>query len=378
MIGQRWGAVTLLGVMAAGYGCARDGRDAQRQFLVRSWDAYKDGYISADGYVLDSSRHDGEVTSEGQAYALVRASWMRDEAMFSHVLRWTEARLRRPDGLYSWRWSPKRGGQVLDPNTASDADQEIAFALILGSHVFRQPAYLRRAREILRAVRTVEGIAVGSAWFPSAGNWAVQERIVNLSYFVPYAYPYFVRADPEGQWDRVVDVGYSLVSHTLELPGVRLIPDFMLVGDDGAVQLLPAGSSLSRDFSFDAMRIFWRVAVDCRVHRRMRACADPVGARALAGLLARDGAIFTRYRVDGVVLDRRESLSFYGSALPLLLIHAPALGQSVFSERMSPEALTPLLPRRDRYYDLNWIWFGLAAADGLIADRTPPPAAVIR
>ena len=25
-----------------------------------------------------------------------------------------------------------------------------------------------------------------------------------------------------------------------------------------------------------------------------------------------------------------------------------------------------------RYYDANWTWFGLAAADGLLEARTPP------
>ena len=37
-------------------------------------------------------------------------------------------------------------------------------------------------------------------WFPTAGNWANNERLVNLSYFLPYAYPEFDKLDPEGQW----------------------------------------------------------------------------------------------------------------------------------------------------------------------------------
>jgi len=28
-----------------------------------------------------------------------------------------------------------------------------------------------------------------------------------------------------------------------------------------------------------------------------------------------------------------------------------------------------VLAASDRYYDLNWIWFGIAAEDGLIAER---------
>ena len=112
---------------------------SEREFLTASWETYRRLYIDADGYVLDRTRNDGEVTSEGQAYALLRAAWMDDPATFDRVFAWTERHLRRPDGLYSWRWSPRGGGALLDVNSAADADQDIAFALILGSIHF-QPA----------------------------------------------------------------------------------------------------------------------------------------------------------------------------------------------------------------------------------------------
>ena len=136
---------------------------------------------------------------------MLRAIWMRDEDAFDRSFRWTEQHLKRPDGLYSWLWTPAAGGKILDANTAADADQEIAFALILGSQVFLDPQMLVRARQILLAIRQNEKIEVGPGWFPAAGNWAVSQRIVNLSYFVPYAYPYFARIDPEGRWETAIE-----------------------------------------------------------------------------------------------------------------------------------------------------------------------------
>jgi hypothetical protein len=35
------------------------------------------------------------------------------------------------------------------------------------------------------------------------------------------------------------------------------------------------------------------------------------------------------------------------------------------------DALDHLMRVDDRYYDANWAWFGLAAADGILARRTP-------
>lgn len=306
---------------------------------------------------------------------LLRAVWMRDHEIFARVFQWTEAHLRRADGLYSWRWRPGGGteGQVLDPNTATDADEDVAFALVLASHAFGRPEYLERARSLVRAIRTVERLDLPGAWIPSAGNWAAQERIVNLSYFSPYAYPYFARVDPDGDWLSALRAGYDLVARTRQLPGARLIPDFFHVNPDGRIELLEGNGTMSSDFSFDAMRTFWRVALDCRLHQRMRACADPVDSNVLVTLLARDGAIFTRYRIDGTVVDRGESLSFYGAILPSLSDHSPQVANAIMAERLSGPVLRELLGRADRYYDANWVWFGLALHDGLILERTPAP-----
>ena len=41
--------------------------------------------------------------------------------------------------------------------------------------------------------------------------------------------------------------------------------------------------------------------------------------------------------------------------------------------RLGPDALEALLVAPDRYYDHNWVWFGLALDRGLIEERTPPP-----
>ena len=359
-----------LGVAILGCGACAPRQPPRAPFLERAWDAYKPTYLHADGYVLDPSRGGGETTSEGQGYALLRAAWLEDEPTFQRVFDWTERHLRRPDGLYSWRWTPNDGGLVLDPNTASDADQEIAFSLILAARAFGRPELVDRARELLRAIRRHESIQVGGGWFPAAGNWALADRIVNLSYFLPYAYPYFSRIDPEGDWQAATQTGYRLIASVLRRPGVRLVPDFITVSESGEPGSLPERVGLSGDFTSDAMRLYWRVAVDCQLHQRTNACADPLGAKELTALLARDGRLFTKYASDGSPLERSESVSFYAIALPFLLTHAPAAAQAVRAQRLTPSVLDGVMASTDRDHDANWVWFGLAAADDVIRDRT--------
>ena len=367
-------AVMALSLAAA---CGRPStEDASRDFLRSAWASYKQSYITADGNVIDRDRGGGQTTSEGQGYAMLRAAWMGDAATFSRTFQWSEQHLKRPDGLYSWLWDPAGQGKVIDANTASDADQEIALALVIGSQVFDDPRLLARARELVRAIRQHERVEMEGGWFPAAGNWAVAGRIVNLSYFLPYAYPYFARIDPAGNWEVVTERGYHLIVDTLKRPATRLIPDFMTVTPEGRPGALPAGTGLSDDFSSDALRIYWRVAVDCRLHKTPRACADPLGVGQLNAMLARDGGLFTKYSVDGTPIERIASSSFYGAALPFLLIHAPAAGAAVRNTHLSAAALRPVTTEANRYFDANWTWFGLAAADGLIESATPAVEAI--
>ncbi len=335
------------------------------------WTVYKEAYVEPEGFVLD--RRLSRVTSEGQGYALLRAAWSNDPETFGRVFRWTEDNLRREDGLFAWLWDPNAERRVLDWNTATDADQEIALALILAAHNFERSDYRARAAELLRAIREREVIPVGDRWFPAAGNWAVEERIVNLSYFLPYAYPYFERVDPDEGWEQASALGYELLAAATAGPETILVADFARVLQDGTVAPLPEDSALSRDHSYDAMRIHWRVSVDCLLHQRPVACSDPSGLATLLELHGRDGTIFTRYRIDGVPLDRDLSLSFYGSILPAVRLGRPEGIDSLVSDRLSDEAIETLRPARNRYYDHNWVWFGLAAADGTIERRTPRP-----
>jgi cellulose synthase (UDP-forming)/endoglucanase len=189
---------------------------------------------------------------------------------------------------------------------------------------------------------------------------------VNLSYFVPYAYPYFARVDPDGRWNSVTEQGYELIAKARQR--ARLIPDFMAINSAGEIISLPADSGLSADFSSDAMRIYWRVAVDCELHHQPKACADSLGAGQLTSMLARDGVLFTRYALDGSPLERVESYSFYGAALPFLARHAPATQHSLEARQLSAPVVWRLLSEPNRYFDANWVWFGLAAVNGAIAE----------
>jgi hypothetical protein len=261
----------------------------------------------------------------------------------------------------------------VDPNSATDGDLEIAWAYLLAAQVFQDEELSARGETILRAVRRASALPVQGGWFPAAGDWAVAERIANLSYFLPYAHPWFAMADPEGDWDRVTEVGYDLIRRFRDEPGRRLPPAFFRLEPSGSTAPLATDSELETDFSFDAIRLFWRVEADCRITGRRPACSDPVGVAEALEVLVEDDGIVSRYAPDGTPLTDAQSPTFYAALLAPARRYAPNVARDLLAPRLAPGALAALLEARDRYYDHNWVWFGIALDRGLIEARTPSP-----
>ena len=197
------------------------------------------------------------------------------------------------------------------------------------------------------------------------------ERVINISYFAPYAYPYFARLDPQGNWDQARSASYAVLAKIPAISPSGLPPNFAVLDAQGTLSPIQGKAGLDSDFSYDAVRTYWRVALDCRLLSNPSACADPARSGAIAGLIARDGRLYACYSLEGKQKSDVESTSFYGATLPALEQFHPSLARAIRDDKLSPRRLTPILSDPNRYYDLNWIWFGLAAADGLINERTP-------
>jgi endo-1,4-beta-D-glucanase Y len=262
--------------------------------------------------------------------------------------------------------------RVLDANSATDGDIDIAYALAMASVVFERPAYARQARDIVRAIRTRASIPTTAGWFPSAGNWAQDERVINLSYFYPYALPWFERLDPGAGWDATRTLGDALVRQALDAGPGALPADFNVLTTDGALQPLPEGHPLSRLFSYDAIRISWRLEMACQLGKDAPACRlSEALVERLRILEERDGRLVTQYTVNGVARNTEESTSFHAAFLPAFTRAAPDVARRWRATHLGRDAIDALMQADDRYYDANWAWFGLAAADGVLEARTP-------
>ncbi len=117
------------------------------------WQTFKTLYISSDGRAIDASTASQITTSEGQSYAMLLALAANDRAVFAQLLQWTENNLAKGDlgkTLPAWQWgrNTHQQWQVLDDNSASDADVWLAYSLSEAGRLWREPRYTQLAQAL--------------------------------------------------------------------------------------------------------------------------------------------------------------------------------------------------------------------------------------
>lgn len=352
------------------------------EVLKQSWDAYRQRFIQADGRVIDWEQN-GRTVSEGQAYAMLRAVFADDPATFAQTLKWAEDNLRRVDpqsgqpldSLWAWKWGQSDQGSwgVLDANFASDADLDAVTALILASRRWNRPEYLDLARtklEDLWEFSTVTASPDGTQRYFLPGPVAAFRpqppvAYLNPSYLAPYAFRLFAQIDPERDWLSLVESSYEVLEKSNQLSTVNLPSDWVALNlETGEFQSPPIQSRLRSTYSFDAYRVWWRVALDAVWFNEPRAEAFLQNHLAhLQTLWQTKQAIPARISLRGTATARYEATSQYAMLYPAFQIIEPTIAEELWQQKLLPTYKNGIWDNDSAYYVQNLAWLGLFPAD---------------
>jgi endoglucanase len=220
-----------------------------------SAEAFFDRYVDQTGRVV---RHDqgSDTVSEGQAYAMLLAVALEDQARFRVVWKWTKDKLQRDDRLFSWHWD----SGVTDEEPAADADLDIARALVLAGHRFDHPAWTTQAVAVGRAILRHETASVAGKriLLPNPSADQAPPLMFNASYVSPVATQQLFEASGDHRWKSVESGSRALMK---TLTDDQLPPDWVVLQADGSVRT-------STQFGFDAVRVPIRHAESCVVEDR--------------------------------------------------------------------------------------------------------------
>ncbi len=351
--------------------------------LTRTWESYKQHFIE-DGRVIDPARN-GATTSEGQSYALLRAVYMNDRATFDAVWRWSQNNLQRPeDALFAWLWGQRQDGSwgVLDDSGATDADQDIALALLFADRRWNEPVYADAARPILRDIWAYKTEVWQNQRVLLAGNWAQSQyqngtMVINPSYFAPYAYRIFAQADPDRTWLELVDSSYLILDKIQTDPGwggqANLVPNWVRLDvTTGALKPFEEIPD-STQYGFDAMRVPWRIAIDWLWFQDVQAHNFLQNFHFLSDEFMAKQQLAAVYNLNGSPAVAYESVSTYGTLLPSLLVSGDTeIAQQIFDEhlvnRLRDDNNGIYWEQPDNYYAQNWAWFSAAVMTGTFAN----------
>lgn len=371
----------LLGLVIIGYILYRNSPFANttRLFssyalLHSSWEKYKQKFINQDGRVVDFNQNQ-ITTSEGQSYALLRSVWTDDKKTFDFVWGWTQKNLQRTDGLFGWQWGKKPdGGYGILPNggnnPATDADEDIALALILASHRWHQQNYQDQAKKILTSVWNEETATASGKRYLIAGPWANGDTsiVINPSYFAPYEWRIFAKVDITHQWNSLIDPAYALLTtagkQTLDKSNaVGLPPDWITLDKKTGVLSPPNQDDFTTNYSFDAMRVPWRIAVDYEWNKNNQAktyLENSFGF--LKDTYEKDNTLVSGYSHDGLPLQQNEIPVMYATALGYFVVAAPQDAQKIYQQKIIQLYSNDNGTFKEDlgYYDQNWLWFGAA------------------
>ena len=359
--------------------------------LKNTWESYEDRFIR-DGRVIDP-KSGGLTTSEGQAYAMLRAVYVDDEEAFDEIWGWTQQNLQEPgdNSLLAWRYGETEDGTqgVTDFSTATDADTDAALALLFASKQFDDPAYEREALNILDDVWEVETISdiAGYDRVLVAGDWARGEGttarpVVNPSYLSPYAYKIFADADPSHDWEALVDSSYGIlqgIQASPELGGeAGVVPNWVSIDPEtGTPDAADLEGLPTDEFSYDATRVPWRISLDHLWFGDERALEVMEGLSLPRQQIQDEGRLFASYGLGGEPTANYEATSAYAGVLPGLLVGGdPAVAHEVFAEKIlgayntaGPEVRGAYWGEDpDDYYNQNMAWFATAVMDGSMSN----------
>ncbi|WP_225886982.1 glycosyl hydrolase family 8 [Nodosilinea nodulosa] len=351
----------------------------QNDLLIESWQAYRDRFIQTDGRVIDREDSDRTV-SEGQAYAMLRAVAINDPATFDRTYSWAKNNLARvndagepTDLLWAWKWGqrPDNSWGTLDANFATDADIDAATALVLAAQRWSCPQYLDEARALLADIWEYGTVALPDGTRQLIPGPAEAFRlepgqiILNPSYFAPASFRLFAQIDPDHDWNSLIDSGYTMLNDLADISSTGLPPDWIAYNPTtGTYRQLPLDYPLQSRYSFDAFRVWWRIAQDAAWFDEPRAQAY-LEARTpeLIRRWQQNGRLPARLTLDGGAEASFEATAHYAMLYPALLRVDAAIADDILRQKLQPVYKDGFWDSDTAYYTQNLAWFGLLPLD---------------
>ena len=235
------------------------------------YDSWKSTFVvsATPGLRVKRPENSNDTVSEGMGYGMLAAVYVGDQTTFDGLWAFTKAHLDQY-GLMNWHLNSDATTASGGAGSATDADEDIAFALLMASDQWKGGTYLADGVAMVKAIRQNELFTDGS--IQNGDTWS-STNALNIDYFSPAYYRVFAKATNDNYWvAAVIEKGYG---HLAGLTGTAgLVPNSTNIQNStDPSNCNTTGHTCDLKYGYDACRMPWRIAMDYCWNNEPRALA---------------------------------------------------------------------------------------------------------
>jgi endo-1,4-beta-D-glucanase Y len=331
------------------------------------------GHLRVKRTPTDGGLDMGSTVSEGIGYGMLIAVYMNDQQLFDELWKYEQQWLSK-FGLMDW-YIDAAGSKRLGEGAASDADEDMAFALLMadrqwGGSGSLDKSYLNVAKGQISNMWDHE-IHEGKLLKPG-DSWNLQDpwTLVNVSYFAPSYYRAFAAASGNMGWIDVVSTSYDTLENSLNAMNGNTTNGLVPAWSTSAGA--PTGAAFMgapTNYQYDSCRTPFRIGVDYCVNAEPRAKSYAAKtSQFFAGIGA--AHIVDGYELNGTAKAQNnsgQSAAFVGPATVGAMTDA---AYSALLEQGYTALATRSLLVGGEYYDGSWTMISLLMLSGNFLDYT--------
>ncbi|MET0794005.1 MAG: glycosyl hydrolase family 8 [Polyangiaceae bacterium] len=213
--------------------------------IAKAYATWTANFVQSDHIV--APEQSGAITSEAMGYGMMIAAAMGDKTAFDKFWGYVKGNLS--GGLMNW----KNNGS----GSASDADQDIAYALLMANLQWPSGGYSAPAQDMIGNIASKD--LVGNV---ITGGSSFHDSPFNPSYFAPSEYRKF-----GSSFTTAISTNYNLVNTNVSSPTAGIPTDWAdkstgKPADHGSAQVTSEIQDANGAMGYDAARVPWRLGLD--------------------------------------------------------------------------------------------------------------------
>lgn len=211
--------------------------------VEKNYDNWKKAYVVnvKDNVTRVINPQDNNVTvSEGIGYGLLFSAAMKDKSTFDSLYNYTKLYSDK-NGLMNWKIDSN--GKVIGTGSATDADEDMAYALLIAYKTWNETSYLNESKRIIKLIEKYE---INSDYMVLSGDSWGDNHSLNPSYIAPFYYYKFAEISNTSFWNNVTNKNVDFLFKTMNSK-TGFLPDW--TNYDGSIK------DENSKFGYDAVRV---------------------------------------------------------------------------------------------------------------------------